>query len=110
MQERLVLVLILQRLVFVISKMSTRHIASDVAKETGLTADMAYSVVTAVLNSIAKHLVKGNVVGVRGFGAFKVVHKPKRAYFNPSSLKWEMTEPKDKVVFKPSKHLLNPPY
>jgi len=50
-----------------------------------LTAKDAEAVVNAILAAMTSSLVKGQRIEIRGFGTFKINHRPPRTVRNPKS-------------------------
>lgn len=59
-----------------------------------------------VMEEIERALLEGAPVSLRGFGTISVVTRPERGYFNPASMRKEITGERKVVTFKPSKVLL----
>lgn len=56
-----------------------------------------------VFNELKNQLLENEKVTIRGFGTFRIVHKPARIARNPKTGAPVNVEPKDVVRFKTSK-------
>ncbi len=58
---------------------------------------------TEVFEELKQQILEKERVSIRGFGTFKVIHKPARIARNPKTGEPVNVEPKDVIKFKASK-------
>ena len=59
-----------------------------------------------ILGEITQDLKTGKMVLFRNFGTFRKVFHPKRRYFDPTTKKIKIKEPRFSVLFHPGKDLV----
>lgn len=85
--------------------MNKKELAAQVAKTTGLTAEVASKVIDIVFGTIKEGLEKGQPTTLVGFGSFKVNNRAARNGINPTT-KQVIVIPARKVVkFTASKNI-----
>jgi len=82
-----------------------KDIVEEIAMRTGLTQVDTKIVVECFLDAIAKSLIEGNNIEIRGFGRFKVKEKKGRMARNPRTGEPVEVKPGIKPTFEPSKEL-----
>lgn len=78
-------------------------IIADVAKALNITNKSAVMAVEGVLDAITERLASHEDVTFRGFGSFKVKHRPARTGRNPQTNQPIEIPAKDVVTFKAAK-------
>lgn len=82
--------------------MNRKDLIAAITPRFGGDKTIAELAVDSVLDTITQTLASGEKVGVHGFGAFQLVHKPERGAFNPSTRE-PVTVPESWTVkFKPA--------
>ena len=82
-----------------------KDIVEEIAMHTGLTQVDTKIIIECFLDSIAKSLVSGKNIEIRGFGRFKVKEKKARMARNPRTGEPVYVEAGVKPVFEASKDL-----
>lgn len=82
-----------------------KDIVDEIAARTGLTQVDTKVIVECFLDAIAKSLVQGKNIEIRGFGRFKVKEKKARLARNPRTGEMVQIEAGLKPIFEASKEL-----
>lgn len=85
--------------------MNKGDLVRHVAGETGMSRAAAGAAVDAVLSGIAGSLVRGEPVGLPGFGAFAARHRPARSARNPRTGETIAVAASTTAAFRPGKAL-----
>lgn len=65
--------------------MTKSELAKVVARKSGTSIAKAGDMINALTEAITDELVKGNQVGIQGFGTFKTTKRPARDGVNPAT-------------------------
>jgi len=82
-----------------------KDIVDEIAARTGLTQVDTKIIVECFLDAIAKSLVQGKNIEIRGFGRFKVKEKKARTARNPRTGEMVQIDAGLKPIFEASKEL-----
>ena len=85
--------------------MSKTELIQSVVSKTGISQSDVKEVVEATFDSIINSLARGEKVSVTGFGAFEVVEKAEKAFFNPSIGDVDISPAHNVVKFRPFSQL-----
>jgi nucleoid DNA-binding protein len=87
------------------NNITKKDIVETIANRTGLTQIDTKAIVECFLDSIAKALIEGKNIEIRGFGRFKVREKKGRLAHNPRTGEPVQVEAGIKPIFEASKQL-----
>lgn len=85
--------------------MKKAEFISAVAKKADLPKTKTEAVVNAVFEELASALLKKDVIFIRGFGIFKVIHKQERVGRNPKTGEKIKIPARDTATWRPSEAL-----
>jgi len=88
-----------------IGNITKRNLVSEISSRTGLPQTEAKKIVECFLDSIARSLIEGNNIEIRGFGRFKIRNRNSYRARNPRTGEPIEIEAGRKPVFEPSKEL-----
>ncbi|NLB62665.1 MAG: integration host factor subunit beta [Fibrobacter sp.] len=87
------------------TNVTKKDLVANIAKQTGLTQVDTKIIVEGFLDSIAKALIEGNNIEIRGFGRFKVRTRKARMARNPRTGEPVKVKEGVKPVFEASRGL-----
>ena len=88
-----------------INNVTKRDLVNDISARTGLPQIETKKIVECFLDSVARSLIEGNNIEIRGFGRFKIRNRNGYKARNPRTGEPIEIEPGKKPVFEPSKEL-----
>jgi integration host factor subunit alpha len=87
--------------------MTKAEIVENIYNSLGLTKKDINIVVDTIFETIKENLLEKNSIKLSGFGSFEVKKRGRRIGRNPKTGEEKIIEPRDVVVFKPSKVFKN---
>lgn len=87
------------------TNITKKDLVANIAERTGLTQVDTKVIVECFLDSIAKALIDGHNIEIRGFGRFKVRTRKARTARNPRTGETVQVEEGVKPIFEASKEL-----
>jgi DNA-binding protein HU-beta/integration host factor subunit beta len=88
-----------------ISNITKRDLVGEISSRTGLPQMETKKIVECFLDSVARSLIEGNNIEIRGFGRFKIRRRNGYKARNPRTGEPIEVEAGKKPVFEPSKEL-----
>jgi DNA-binding protein HU-beta/integration host factor subunit beta len=88
-----------------ISNITKRDLVNEISTRTGLPQIETKKIVECFLDSVARSLIDGNNIEIRGFGRFKIRSRNGYKARNPRTGESIEVESGKKPVFEPSKEL-----
>ncbi|MCL2260075.1 MAG: integration host factor subunit beta [Fibromonadales bacterium] len=82
-----------------------RDLVNEISLRTGLPAIETKKIIECFLDSVARTLIEGNNIELRGFGRFKIRNRNSYKGRNPRTGEQINVEAGKKPVFEPSKEL-----
>jgi len=86
--------------------MNKNQLASKLAQSLNRSKKECREFLDATLLLLEKALVQQEDISLRGFGTFKLKHRPPRDTLNPATGEWVVTKDKYMPVFTPAKSLV----
>ena len=91
-----------------VGKITKQRLARTLAKELGITKDLAHQCVDALFQAMIESIIQGNRIEVRGFGSWSVQEtNPRPNARNPMTGERVSVPARRKVRFKAGKRLKN---
>ena len=88
-----------------LGNVTKRDLVNDISSRTGLPQIETKKIVECFLDSVARSLIEGNNIEIRGFGRFKIRNRNSYRARNPRTGEPIEIEAGKKPVFEPSKEL-----
>src|SRR5215475_231391 len=88
-----------------ISNITKRDLVGEISSRTGLPQVETKKIVECFLDSVARFLIEGSNIEIRGFGRFKIRHRSGYKARNPRTGEPIEIEAGKRPVFEPSKEL-----
>jgi len=88
-----------------IPNITKRDLVNEISNRTGLPQVETKKIVECFLDSVARFLIEGNNIEIRGFGRFKIRNRSGYNARNPRTGEPIEVEAGKKPVFEPSKEL-----
>jgi nucleoid DNA-binding protein len=88
-----------------IVNVTKRDLVNDISSRTGLPQIETKKIIECFLDSVARSLIEGNNIEIRGFGRFKIRNRNGYKARNPRTGEPIEIEAGKKPVFEPSKEL-----
>jgi DNA-binding protein HU-beta/integration host factor subunit beta len=88
-----------------ISNITKRDLVGEISSRTGLSQVETKKIVECFLDAVARSLIEGNNIEIRGFGRFKIRSRNGYKARNPRTGEPIKVEAGKKPVFEPSKEL-----
>jgi DNA-binding protein HU-beta/integration host factor subunit beta len=88
-----------------IGNVTKRDLVSEISSRTGLSQIETKKIVECFLDSVARSLIEGNNIEIRGFGRFKIRNRTGYKARNPRTGEPIEVEAGKRPVFEPSKEL-----
>lgn len=88
------------------NKFTLKKAQEDIAKETNYPSALVEQILSLYFQKVGKSLCDGNDVIIQRIGSFRIRKTKSRNFFNVTEQKNQISTPKNKAVFVPSRHLL----
>ena len=88
-----------------ISNVTKKDLVNEISARTGLSQTETKKIVECFLDSVARSLIEGNNIEIRGFGRFKIRNRNGYKARNPRTGESIEVQAGKKPIFEPSKEL-----